>query len=369
MKQAVLLLVMVLSLVMLSGPAFAADEPASAPAPTPPPPPDVVTLRDGSVIYGEVVEMSGGILQIKSPSASEIIKVKWAEVSMLKISHPIPIHLKEGTVLIGTVEESAPGAMQLKAEPMQGTMVVPMDSVASVNPLVQPAVVYTGSLSGGYSKTTGNTNLLNASLLGELVARSELLRLSLFGRYVYGEDTGNLLVRNARGTIKLDFFITKRFYWFASSYFEQDTFQDLKLRTSLSTGPGYQFIEKNDFVGPWLKDMTMYAEVGAAYFNEDYNTGVDTSSARSRWSVKFDWPMLDAKMMLYHYEEGFISFKNTKDFYFTADTGLRFKIWGNFMTGFQWTVRYNGIPAPGTTDTDNLYLITLGYSWDTSRKR
>lgn len=361
-----------LALLMLISPAYAADEPAppSAEAPTPaPPPPDIVTLRDGSVIYGEVVEMSGGLLQIKSPSASEIIKVKWAEVSKIKISHPIPIHLKEGTVLIGTVEESAPGVMQLKAEPMQGTMVVPMDSVASVNPLIQPPVVYTGSLSGGYSKTTGNTNLLNASILGELVARSELLRLSLFGRYVYGEDTGNLLVRNARGTIKLDFFITKRFYWFASSYFEQDTFQDLKLRTSLSTGPGYQFLEKNDLAGPWFKDMTMYAEAGAAYFNEDYNTGVDTSSMRTRWSIKFDWPMLDAKMMLYHYEEGFIAFKNTKDFYFTADTGLRFKVWGNFMTGFQWTIRYNGIPAPGTTDTDNLYLITLGYTFDTSRRR
>lgn len=360
MKRSVVFIA-VLSLLSVLSPAFAADAPAPAM--------DVVTLKDGSVIYGEVVEMSGGLLQIKSASAGDIIKIKWAEVSKIKISHPIPFHLKEGTVLIGTVEESEPGSMRLKAEPMQGTLTVPMDSVASMNPVVQPPVIYTGSLNGGYSQTTGNSHLRNASLLGELVARSEQLRLSIIGRYVYGEDTGRLLVRNSRGTIKLDFFLSKRFYWFASSYFEQDTFQDLKLRTSLSTGPGYQLIEKGDYAGPWFKDLTMYAEAGAAYFNEDFNVAADKSSARSRWSVKLDWPMLDAMMTLYHYQEGFMSFKNAKDYYFTSDTGLRFKLLGGFTTGFQWTVRYNSAPAPGTSDTDNLYLITLGYAFDTSRKR
>ena len=350
--------------------AKAVDASAVADAPPPAPVPlDVVTLKDGSVIYGEVVEMSGGLLQIKNPAAGDIIKVKWAEVSTLKVSHPIPFHLKEGTVLIGTVEDSEPGMMRLKAEPMQGILTVPMDSVASMNPIIQPPVIYTGSLNGGYSKTTGNTNLLNASLLGELVARSELLRLSIIGRYVYGEDTGSLLVRNARGTIKLDFFITKRFYWFASSFFEQDTFQTLKLRTSLSTGPGYQFIEKGDFASPWFKGLSLYAEAGAAYFNEDFTLAPDTSSTRARWSTKLDWPMLDGAMTFYHYQEGFWSPNNTQGLYFTADNGLRFKIIGGFQAGFQWTLRYNSVPAPGTADTDNLYLVTLGYGFDTSRKR
>ena len=49
------------------------------------------------------------------------------------------------------------------------------------------------------------------------------------------------------------------------------------------------------------------------------------------------------------------------------DTG--FKLIAGFLTGFQWTLRYNSRPAPGTTDTDNLYLLTLGYAFDTSRKR
>ena len=53
------------------------------------------------------------------------------------------------------------------------------------------------------------------------MARSEQLRLTLNGRYVYGDQDNELTARNARGTIKMDFFVTKRLFWFASAYFEQ----------------------------------------------------------------------------------------------------------------------------------------------------
>jgi putative salt-induced outer membrane protein YdiY len=329
---------------------------------------DMVTLKDGSIIYGEVVEMGDGLLQIKNAAAGDLIKIKWSEVSRMKITHPIPFHLKEGTVLIGTVEEGEPGTLRFKAEPMAGTQTVPMDSVQSVNPLIQRPVIYVGSLTGGYSQTTGNSHLRNGSLLGELVARSEQLRLTMNGRYVYGDNANTLIARNARGTIKLDFFITKRFFWFASAYFENDRFQDLKMRTALSSGPGYQFIDRGDF-GGLLKDMTLYAEAGLAYFNEDFQTAGDTNSIRGRSSIKFNWPMLDDRITLYHYDEFYPSLQNTSNFYLTMDNGVRFKIINGFVSSFQVTTRYNNKPAPGTGDTDNLYLITLGYAFDTTQKR
>jgi putative salt-induced outer membrane protein YdiY len=329
---------------------------------------DTITLKDGSVIYGEVLEMSAGLLLIKNPSAEDLIKIKWAEVSALTVTHPIPFHLKEGTVITGTSEAAEPGQLRLKAEPLQGTLAVPMDSVLSVNPIIQPPVIYVGSLTGGFSQTTGNSHLINASLLGDFVARSEQLRLTLNGRYVYGDDARTLIARNARGTIKLDFFITKRLFWFASAYFENDQFQDLKMRTALASGPGYQFIDRGDFDGI-LKDMTFYAEAGLAYFNEDFKVGNDTDSVRGRYSMKFNWPFLDDRITLYHFSEFYPSLQNSKDFYMTMDNGVRFKLWKGFVSGFQVTTRYNKNPSPGTGDTDELYLITLGYSFDTTRKR
>lgn len=340
-----------------------AETPSASPAPL-----DIVTLKDGSVIYGQVVEMDGGLLQIKSAAAGDVIKIKWSEVTKLKVSHPIPFHLKEGTVLIGTADEGEPGTMIIKAEPMQGTMTVPLESVTSVNPIVQPPVIYTGSITGAYSQTTGNSHLRNASFLGDFVARSEQLRLSINGRYVYGDNANSLVARNARGTIKLDFFITKRLYWFASAYVENDYFQDLKMRTALASGPGYQFIEQGDFAGVF-KDMTFYTEAGVAYFNEDFRVAEDQSSIRARVSMKWNWTLLDDRVTLYHFNEIFPSLENTSNFFLTMDNGVRFKLWEGFVSGFQVTTRYNSKPAAGTGDTDNLYLWTLGYSFDTTRKR
>ena len=81
----------------------AADVLAIEDAPVAPTPLDVVTLRDGSVLYGEVVEMADGVLYIKTAAAADnLVKIKWVNVSKLAINHPIPFHLKEGSVLIGT---------------------------------------------------------------------------------------------------------------------------------------------------------------------------------------------------------------------------------------------------------------------------
>jgi hypothetical protein len=51
------------------------------------------------------------------------------------------------------------------------------------------------------------------------------------------------------------------------------------------------------------------------------------------------------------------------------DNDVRFKLFEGFVSNFQVTTRFNSNPAKGTGDTDNLYLMTLGYSFDTTRKR
>jgi Protein of unknown function, DUF481 len=64
---------------------------------------------------------------------------------------------------------------------------------------------------------------------------------------------------------------------------------------------------------------------------------------------------LDEKVTMYPFHEFFPSLQNTSEYYLAADTGARFKIIAGFVSGIQWTLRYNSQPAPGTKDTNNLY--------------
>jgi putative salt-induced outer membrane protein YdiY len=332
--------------------------------------PDVVTLKDGSIVHGEVIDMEKGELIVKTVfGVADKVKIKWANVAKLVITHPVPFHLKEGTVLVGTAQEGEPGMLVINAEPMTGSLTVPMEAVVSINPLAQPPVIYQGAFTGGLSANSGNTKLTNFSLLLDFTGRSETLRLTLFGRYIYGENSGEVIARNSRGTVKLDFFPTKRGYIFTSAYFEQDTFQDLKLRTALTGGPGYQLIDVEDLSGPYLKDMTLSGEAGVGYFNEDFKQQEDTSSFRGRVTAKLNWPMSEDKVTIYHFSEFFPSLQNSNDYYLTADQGIRFQLFKGFVAGFQLTYRYNNKPPAGVKNSDTLYVFTLGYGFDTSLKR
>jgi putative salt-induced outer membrane protein YdiY len=323
---------------------------------------DVVTMKDGSIIYGEIVDLNAGTLRIKTGfgGGDGMVAVKWADVTQLTLGKGGSFTTKEGTIIQGQALPGKPGTLTLKAPPISVPVEVPIESVAAIN---IPPVQFTGNATVGISGTSGNSEFKNISALFDFVARGDKLRLTLMGRYIYGETSGQIVARNALGTIKLDFFITKRFYWFANAYFEQDTFQDLKLRTALGTGPGYQFIDKGDF-GGIFSELTFYAEGGVAYFNEDFRTPTreDKSSVRGRWAVNLNWPIVKDRIAIYHNHEGYPSLENSKDFYILTNTGAALNLNAHFIIKPQVTWRYNNAPAPGTTGSDTIYLITFGYA-------
>jgi len=323
-----------------------------------------ITLKDGSQVYGEIVEMTEGIIKVKTLfHDGDPIKIKWAEVTGIDTEEPLTFVLSNGTIIQGKPAMTQPGTLGVKTDLLEEAIPIQVGSVLAVNPPVKKAVAFTGNFNFGGSITSGNTDLRNFSFVGELVARSERLRLSMLGRYLYGENDGELNARNAYGTIKLDFFVSKRFYVYTGALFEQDTFQDLNLRTSFFAGPGYQFIDTGDYASPYLNKMQLNGEIGLGYFNEDFKRAEDVSYFTGRWGANFNWPVLPW-LTVFHQHQGFPSLEKTKDWYVTSQQGLRMKIWGNFTTTFQFNWRYDNEPAPGTKKSDRQYILALGYAFD-----
>ncbi len=323
-----------------------------------------ITLKDGSHVFGEVLDMTGGFLHVSTLfHEGDPLKIKWSEVSGISTEEPLTFVLTNGTIVVGRPTIDTPGTLNVKTELLPQPIPISLDSISAINPPVKKPIVYTGNLNFGASISKGNTNLENYNFLGELIARSERLRLTILGRYLYGETDGELTARNAFGTIKLDFFITKRFYAYAGALFEQDTFQDLNLRTSLFTGPGYQLIDVGDYSSPYFHGMQLGGEIGLGFFNEDFKRAPDRNSITGRWAVNFNWPVLSG-FTLFHQHQGFPSLEEKKDYYITSQQGLRWTVFENFISTFQVNWRYDNTPAPGNKKGDVQYLLTLGYSFE-----
>lgn len=323
-----------------------------------------ITLKDGSQVYGEIVEMTEGMMTIKTLfHEGDPIKIKWSEVTGIDTVEPMTFVLSNGTILQGKTAMTQPGTLDVKTELLPEPIPVQLGSVLAVNPPVKKPVVFTGNANFGGSVTAGNTDLKNFSFVGELIARSERLRLTLLGRYLYGENDGELNARNAFGTIKLDFFLRKRFYVYTGALFEQDTFQDLNLRSSVFAGPGYQFIEEGDYANPYLNKLQLHAEIGLGYFNEDFKRADDVNYFSGRWAINFNWPVLPW-LTLFHQHQGFPSLEKTSDWYVTSQQGIRMTIWENFITTFQVNWRYDNSPAPDTKKADTQYILALGYAFE-----
>jgi len=322
-----------------------------------------IDLKDGSRVFGEILEMNEGKLTVNTAfGQEEPIIIHWSEVVGITSAEPITLELNDGMTLTGVPTTDESGNLQVQTKLLNRPLPVDMATVLAVNPPEKKAVVYEGNVSFGGAINSGNTRQKNASFLGELVARSERLRLTILGRWIYGENRSNITARNAFGTIKLDFFITKRFYAYSSAIFEQDTFQDLQLRTSINAGPGYQIIDKGDFSSPYLQGMMLNGEIGFGFFNEDFKIAPDQNYVTGRWAIDFLWPVLPT-VTLFHQHQGFPSLESRSDYYITSQQGVRFNIWENFVSSLQINWRYDNTPSPGFKKSDVLYLLTLGYAF------
>jgi len=323
-----------------------------------------VTLKDGSQIYGEIVEMTDGVIEIRTVFyKGDPLDINWSEVSGIDTEEPMTFVLSNGTTLQGKPAMIQPGTLGVQTDLLREPIPVQVGSVLAVNPPVKKAVVFIGNFNFGGSVTSGNTDVKNFSFVGELIARSERLRLTLLGRYLYGENDGELNARNAYGTVKMDFFVSKRFYVYTGALFEQDTFQDLNLRSSVFAGPGYQFIEVGDYANPYVNKLQLHGEIGLGYFNEDFKRAEDTNYFTGRWAVNFHWPVLPW-LAVFHQHQGFPSLEKASDWYVTSQQGVRMNIWENFITTFQVNWRYDNAPAPETKKADTQYILTLGYAFE-----
>ena len=315
---------------------------------------DEVTLANGDVITGEILALKEGKLTIKTPY-NESLEIAWGSIEGIRSEAPVEVVLSDGTRLKGILQVSEEGRLQVVTESAGPVSIDDMASITDINPPEVPPVTYEGNLEAGVSYLTGNTDTTSGNLNGLFVARSKRQRFTLRGRWYYAENDNVVSAREAGGSVKYDFFATEKFYLYANALFLYNPFKDLDLRSTFGGGLGYQFFED-----PRKK---LGVELGVSYVDENFRIAEDNAYPGGRWSINFDYWIIEEKIDLFHYQEGYFSLEDFKDMNLLTEQGLRFMVLKDFYTSFQANVTYENLPSPGFEKTDTALIFGLGYNF------
>jgi putative salt-induced outer membrane protein YdiY len=311
---------------------------------------DEVTLKNGDRLTGDIVRMGEGNLVFKTLYAGEV-KIDWKEVQSIRSKAPVKVQMLDGSVLQGILTSPSPDRIVVTSDQFGPTMAIPLTNIQALNP--PPMVRHSGAfnLAGVVAKGNSDSTAINASALYTL--RADRHRFGVEGKYNYGEQSGKVNVRNLLAQLTYDVFITKRAFFNTFASFEQDTFQDLNLRSTIGAGPGYQFID--------TKQTQLSATVGVAYVNEDWRTREDTGSVAGHWGVNFTTALIPDRLIFFHRQEGFYDFKAPNAWRLRADQGVRVPVYKQFAVNLEYDLRYNSNPVPGRKKSDHLYIVGISY--------
>jgi putative salt-induced outer membrane protein YdiY len=314
-----------------------------------------VYLKNGNHLSGAIVSMSKDKLVLETDFAGRLT-IDWNHVERLSTDAPLTVVLEEGATLRGTLRPSTiPNRLLLNGDSIPDPLIMELSRVKAINPPDEPPVKLNGRINVGFNKASGNTDLKNTHIDGELLARTVSHRVTLGGAYNRASEDNRKTEDNAMGHLKHDYFLTRAFYWYLSGLAERDRFKDLSLRATIGPGLGYQFFEG--------ELMNLSIEAGPSYVYTNYDGEGKDESLSGRWAVKFDRFFFEKLFQYYFSSEGYVSASDSSDVFMFTRTGLRFPIRGglSFNAGFEWD--WDNMPAEDADKSDYRYILSIGYGF------
>ena len=91
-------------------------------------------LKDGSVLYGEIIGMKSGVLKARAAaSLSNPILFKWGQVEGVGTEGPITITLRNGEKVTGIAEMHNPGFLKVNSDLFEASKVIALNSIVTIN--------------------------------------------------------------------------------------------------------------------------------------------------------------------------------------------------------------------------------------------
>ncbi|MGA7984337.1 MAG: DUF481 domain-containing protein [Burkholderiales bacterium] len=321
---------------------------------------DTVTMRDGDRFSGTVKHMSAGSLTLESAYAGDIT-LPWGEITRISTDKPVTLILKDAQgPQSGALAPGIQGSFLLQSGgAQQAPRVIGFSSVLFLNPTPSESgsgVEYKRHVAISGSRTQGNSEGSSGAFEGQIDARAKTYRYAVRGMANQTRLGGETVSSNWLLSAHLDrFVVDQKHFQYVRSSVQRDRFKDIRLRTALGAGYGWQLIDDG------VTELTLRG--GLDLVSVDHYASERDGYPALGWGVQFSHWMLQHRLKLFFDQDGYWGLGASAEVTVRTRTGLRVPIAQGLLATAQLDVDWDRHPAPGVKPTDSTLMVGLGYEW------
>jgi putative salt-induced outer membrane protein YdiY len=315
---------------------------------------DRVELRDGSIVLGTLKDADSGKIYMETTFAGTL-EIDQAEVVGMNVESTLVLQMDDGKILEASQLQVANEELTLE---QQADQTYALTSLTRINP--EPwelgnGYKFSGNTSVGFNSQRGNTDVDQLNYRLESIWRSlkDRYRLEAFGEVNEAQGVKN--AENWTVRTRYDRLQTGDWYWGGGASFEQDSFADLDLRSTIGPYVGRKFYTEPVF--------ELEAEAGASYIAEDFSSAEDREYIGGTWNLNMRSNVLGNDSRIYYIQNGILNFEELENLVLQNTLGIAFPLLYGIEGAAEFVYDINTGAVEGTEKIDQTYRLRLGYTW------
>jgi putative salt-induced outer membrane protein YdiY len=319
---------------------------------------DVVIMKNGDRLTGDIKKMENGVLYIETNYFSGSVGVDWKQVEKIRSTATYQITLTTGDRLKGKIEKLPLTEAKEKdfvVDGSRGEQRLASTQVAAIDS-EKPTFwrQLSGSVDSGYSFTSGNSQSSVTSDASTTYTTEKWLTSTAFDTSFNGQ-AGASKTNRIDGQLATELFLSRNSFLVGLTDLLHSSQQDLDLRATVGGGYGRYWIRTASASLAWL--------AGAVYTNEHFKTGSTQPSDNNAEgllglkydSYRFNFGELHSQLLL------FPGVSDTGRIRTTTNNSVTINLTNNFH--FTFTFWDNFDSKPPATAKKNELGVSSGVGW------
>lgn len=316
---------------------------------------DSLVMKNGEHLYGKIKALDRNVLTFSTAYSSSDFKIKWQQVAEVYSSRVFLVTDASGERYYGSINTDSTSHNHVLVGNGSELMLISVEKVVYIRPIKKDfRSRFNASLSVGYNLAKAN-NLQQFTIRSNFGYDAERWNYKMGFNMVRSSQDEVDNVRRTDANLGVQYFLPKDWFVLASSDFLQNDEQNLKLRSTASSGVGKYLIHTNR--------TTLTLAAGVAWNNETYTEAdLDTrNSAEGFGGIDlniFNMGDLSLRSIMSLYpgitEQGRIR----GDFKFD----IKYNLPLDFFVKLGTTFNYDNQPVAGAPETD--YVVQATFGWE-----